>query len=54
VRHERQLLAVTEETDDFNFNFQIANLAPGRLGLFNDFCAPAPDRDVLRRAHHIG
>ena len=31
-----------------------ADQAPGRLGLFNDFCAPAPDRDVLRRAHHIG
>jgi hypothetical protein len=26
VRHERQLLAVTKETDDFNFGFQIADL----------------------------
>lgn len=26
MRHERQLIAVTQETDDFNFNFQIANL----------------------------
>jgi hypothetical protein len=26
VRHERQLLALTQETDDFNFGFQIAHL----------------------------